>query len=376
MDSAASADRLLATFLDLVRIDSPSGEEAACAAYCAAALEQLGFDVAFDDSATLTGSDTGNLLATLEGDVAQTLVLSAHLDCVEPCRGVEPVVADGIIFSAGETILGSDDKAGIAAIIDASRRIVESGSPRPTIKCVLTVQEEVGLTGAKALSPGAAEGDLCLVLDAAGSPGGIIVGAPTHYTFKAAFTGVAAHAGVSPEKGVSALRMAADAIMRMELGRLDEDTTANVGSIHGGTATNVVAAQVVLTGECRSLVRTRVEAVREAMHAAMLDAASAASGSVEVEWTREYEGFDADPDSARVRLVTQACTDAGLTPMLLRTGGGSDANIIAATGVPTLALSCGMEGVHGVDEEIALSSLVELTDLVVAVAQRMAGAGT
>jgi len=371
--SKPTDDRLLATFLDLVRIDSPSGEEADCAAYCASALGDIGFTVTFDDSAAATGSNTGNLIASLPGDAPQTLVLSAHLDCVEPCRDVEPVVADGVVFSAGETVLGADDKAGLAAIIEAARRLTEDTAPRPTIRCVLTVQEEVGLTGAKALAPNVAWGDLCLVLDAAGMPGGIVVAAPTHYTFTAVFSGVAAHAGVVPEKGVSALRIAADAIMRMELGRLDADTTANVGTVHGGTATNVVAAQATMTGECRSLQRARVETVREAMHGAMVDAALHAGGTVEIEWTREYEGFQADPDSAQVRLVSDSCVDAGLSPQLMQTGGGSDANIFAGTGMPTLALACGMEGVHGTTEQIAVSSLEQLTDLVVAVARRMAG---
>lgn len=374
MDSASSDDRLLATFFDLVQIDSPSRDEAACASYCAAALGELGFEVTFDDSAARTGSNTGNLIAELPGDVPTTLVLSAHLDCVEPCRGVEPVVTDGVIHTLGDTVLGADDKAGLAAIIEAARRLVEDGSARPTLRCVLTVQEEVGLTGAKALAPDAADGDLCLVLDAAGLPGGIIVAAPTHYTFTAVFGGIASHAGVVPEQGVSALRIAADAIMRMELGRLDADTTANVGTVHGGTATNVVAAQATMTGECRSLQRSRVESVRDAMHEAMVVSAAQAGGTVEIEWVREYEGFDADPDSDHVRLVSQACDDAGLTANLVRTGGGSDANVFAGLGVPTVALSCGMEGVHSTTEQIAVSSLMQLTDLVVAVAQRMAGA--
>lgn len=376
VSSEACDDRLLATFLDLVRIDSPSREEAACARYCADALEELGFKVRFDDSAARTGSDVGNLIAELPGDSSGTLVLSAHLDCVEPCRGVEPIVTDGVIHSTGETILGADDKAGLAVIIEAARRLIEAGSSRPNLRCVFTVQEEVGLTGAKALSPEAATGDLCLVLDAAGLPGGIVVAAPTHYTFTAVFSGVAAHAGVIPEQGISALRMAADAIMRMELGRLDEDTTANVGSVHGGSATNVVAARATVTGECRSLARSRVESVRDAMHDAMVDAASEAGGSVEIEWVREYEGFNADPGSEHVQLAARACADAGLTPQLIRTGGGSDANVFAGLGIPTVALSCGMEGVHSVTEQLAVASLEQLTELVIAIVRRMAGASS
>ena len=363
--------RVVETFLELVRIDSPSREEAACAAYCAYALTDVGCSVAFDDTAKATGSDTGNLIAELPGTLPGTLVLSAHLDTVEPGRGVEPVVSDGVIFSAGDTILGADDKCGLAAAIECVRRIAESGEPHPTLRCVFTVQEEVGLTGAKHLDPAHAHGDLCLVLDADGAPGGIIIGAPTHMTFKAVFLGKAAHAGVSPELGVSAIEMASRAIDRMELGRLDEQSTANVGSIQGGTATNVVAARVEITGECRSLDSVRVERIRTAMSDAMESAARESGGSVEIAWQTEYEGFLLDEDSPLVDLVRDACLSAGLTPSTRTTGGGSDANILAAKGVPTLALSSGMQGVHGVSEQIAIADIEALADLCVAVVRRL-----
>lgn len=371
---SANDERLLATFLDLVRIDSPSRLEQKCAIYCESALRGLGFSVGYDDSMRVTGSDTGNLIAELPGDVDSALVLSAHLDCVEPCMGVVPVICDGVIVSAGETVLGSDDKAGLAAILEAVRRLAESGQPRPTIRCVFTVQEEVGLLGAKALAPESVRGDLCLVLDAAGTPGGIVIGAPTHYTFVAEFTGRASHAGVAPELGVSAITAAANAIAAMQLGRLDPETTANIGSIGGGTATNVVAAKTTLTGECRSLDPQRVEEVRTAMHEAMNRAAHDAGGEVDVIWNLEYRGFALDEDSPQVDLVRAACGDIGLKAETFTTGGGSDANIIAAMGVPTVALACGMEGVHSTSEQLEVADLEALTALTVAVARRMAHA--
>lgn len=370
-----SDERLLSTFLELVRIDSPSKHEAACAAYCADALKAAGCIVRFDDTAEATGSDTGNLIAELPGTAPGVLVLSAHLDVVQPCMGVEPVVRDGRVFSAGETVLGGDDKAGLATAIETVRRLAEEGGSYPTVRCVFSVQEEIGLRGAKELRADDVTGDLCLVLDADGMPGGIVTAAPTHYTFDAAFTGRASHAGVAPERGVSAIRMAADAISRMELGRLDEQTTANVGSIRGGTATNVIPARVELTGECRSLDRARVESVRELMDAAMRGAAEAAGGLVDIEWTLEYEGFAFPDDHGAVELVRAACAEAGVESRTFRTGGGSDANIISALGVPTLALSCGMTGVHGTEEEIAVADIEALTRLVTAVARRMAAGG-
>lgn len=368
-----SDERLLDTFLDLVRIYSPSGAEKACAEYCAAALVEAGCSVRFDDAGAAIGSDIGNLIAELPGTAEGTLVLSAHFDVVEPCRDVEPLVRDGLVFSAGETVLGADDKAGLAAAIEAVRRLVEGGGRYPTVRCVFTIQEEVGLRGAKELDSADVAADLCLVLDAAGSPGGIVTAAPTHYTFAATFHGRASHAGVAPEKGVSAIRIASDAVARMDLGRLDVETTANVGTVAGGTATNVIPARVSMTGECRSLDAERVEQVRSAMEGAMNAAAESAGGCVEVVWTLEYAGFELADDHEAIEALRLACADVGLKPRTFKTGGGSDANIIAALGVPTVALSCGMAGVHGTEEQLAIEDLRALAALVEASARRMAG---
>lgn len=371
----ASTDRALTTFLDLVRIDSPSQREGDVAAYCIRELESLGFDVRVDDSAATTGSNTGNVIATCTGSRtdAPILVLSAHMDCVQPCEGVEPVITDGIVRSAGETVLGGDDKVGVAAILETARRLIESGAKRPALRVVFTVAEETGLVGAKALDPADATGDACLVLDADGEPGGIIISAPTHYTFTATFTGRASHAGVAPEQGRSAIAMASRAVCAMELGRLDDKTTANVGSFVANGATNVVCARTVMTGECRSRDAARVEQVRDAMDAAMKAAAADGGGTVDVVWTREYSGFDFGEDSPLVRMACDACRDAGLTPRLESTGGGSDGNIFSAAGVPTLVLSCGMSGVHGTDESLAIDDLRSLVALVEAFALRLSG---
>lgn len=365
--------RLLETFLDLVRIDSPSGSEAETAAYCAAALREAGCTVRFDGSAPVTGSQVGNMIAELPGTVEGVLGLSAHLDVVEPCRGIEPVITEGIVHSSGSTVLGADDRCGLAATIEVVRRIAEGVAPRPTIRALFTVQEEVGLVGAKALDAADARCDLCLVLDAGGSPGGIVVAAPTHYSFAAKFRGRAAHAGIAPEQGVSAILMAADAVSRMRLGRLDPETTANIGTIRGGSANNVVPATCALSGECRSLDHARCEALRDEMEVAMRAAAGAAGGSVEVLWHLEYRGFRFEEDHPAVVLVASACRDVGREPRTYRTGGGSDANVFAASGSPVLALACGMEGVHGTHEQVAVSDLEALVRILEAVVLRMAG---
>jgi tripeptide aminopeptidase len=359
-----SDDRLLATFLDLVRIDSPTGSEAAVASYVAEALGAAGMDVMVDASAPATGSDTGNLVAVLPASApGRTLVLSAHMDTVEPGRGIEPVMVDGVVRSAGETVLGADDKAGIAAIVESMRRLSESARPHAKVRVVVTVGEEQGLLGAKHLSAEATEGDIALVLDADGEPGGIVTAAPTHHTFTAMFLGRSAHAGVEPEKGISAIVMASHAIAGMDLGRLDAETTANIGSIGGGRATNVVAETAMVTGECRSLDPDRASAVRDAMDHAMHTAANEAGGSVTVTWHKEYDGFRFAEDDPALRFVKDACVDAGLSPRTFATGGGSDGNIFASHGTPTFVLSSGMRDVHSTGEWIAVADLEALARL-------------
>lgn len=363
--------RVVETFLDLARISSPTGREAGVAEYVAREMTKLGWEVRFDETRHLTGSDTGNLIATLPGTVSgMRVAFAAHMDCVDPCEGVEPVLEGGVIRTAGDTVLGGDDKVGVAAMIEAARRLAESGEPHAGVRMLFTVSEEQGLVGAKALSPEDVSADVCLVLDADGSVGGIVTAAPTHYTFEATFTGRAAHAGVEPEKGVSAISMASAAIAGMELGRLDDHTTANIGTIAGGSATNVVAPTCAITGECRSLDRARVEAVREAMDAAMRAAAARLGGSVEPAWTLAYGGFVVAEDAPAAALVATACTDIGVASRTFATGGGSDANVFAALGVPTLVLASGMSKVHSTDEELEVMQLERLADLIVAVIRR------
>ena len=367
-----SDERLLTTFLELVRIDSPTFSEAKVAAYCAACLRDLGFAVTFDDSVAVTGSDTGNLFAVLPANApGRRVALSAHMDTVEPGVGVVPVVGeDRVVRSAGETVLGADDKAGIAAILEAASRIVESGMRHAGIQVILSVAEERGLVGARAMDLSRIEADLALVLDAAGEIGGLVVGAPTHWTFEASFHGTASHAGVSPERGVSALAMAADAISGMSLGRVDDVSTANIGTVSGGVDTNVVAPEAVVTGECRSLDPVRVEELRATMEAAMRDAALRHGGTVDVVWRLQYRGYSVAEDDDVYVLVANACRDVGVEPVPYTTGGGADSNILAEAGVPVLALACAMRDVHSPAEHVRLDDLELLTALVEAAVGR------
>ncbi|MEG0416786.1 M20/M25/M40 family metallo-hydrolase [Gordonibacter sp.] len=361
MDSA----RLLDSFCDLVRIESPSRHEAAMATRCADELRDMGFSVRFDNTAAQTGSDTGNLIAYLPGTATGHIVLSAHMDTVEPCAGVEPVVADGVVRSAGDTILGADDKAGVAAIFEGVRSAVEEGWARPDITVLLTTCEELHLLGSSALGSDALpQGAPCYVFDADGAPGTVITGAPCHYALKAVFHGRASHAGVVPEAGISAICMAASAIEAMPLGRLDEATTANIGVIEGGRETNVVPDTCLVAGECRSLYRSRVDAQRDAMTTALENAAARFGGSVDIEWEKSYDAVLYDEDDPLVQAIVRAVEAAGLTPRFHHSGGGADANVLAACGVRPVTLSVGMANFHSLGEYISVADLEDSARLV------------
>lgn len=350
--------RVRDTFFDLVRIPSPSRHEREVAQWCRRELESLGFSVRFDDSAEQTGSDTGNLIAELPGTVPGSVVLSAHMDCVEPCQGIEPIVVDGVIRSAGDTILSADDKAGVAAILEGVRSVVEAEVARPDIVVLFTTCEELSLLGSGALREGELPvGAPCFVFDADGAAGTIVRGAPCHYTLSATFTGKAAHAGVEPEAGISAVAMACDAVTSMALGRLDEATTANIGSIEGGRQVNIVPDTCTLTGECRSLYVDRAEAQRESMSEALQAAARRAGGMVDIDWRIDYGAVLYADDDPLVRMVEEAARSCGIEPCLRTSGGGADANVLAARGVRAVTLGIGMTSFHTPDEHISVADL-------------------
>ena len=281
------------------------------------------------------------------GAIKEKKVKDVYKRQVQPCAGIEPVVEDGVVRSAGDTILSADDKAGIAAILEGVRSVVEEGAPRPDVTVLLTTCEEQHLLGSGALAPDALPaGAPCYVLDADGAPGTVITGAPCHWTLEAAFAGRASHAGVVPEAGISAIQMAAAAIEAMPLGRLDEATTANIGVIAGGRETNVVPEACTLRGECRSLYPDRAEAQKAAMTAALEQAAARFGGSVDIDWTFSYGAVLYDEDDALVQTAARAARAAGLEPCFRHDGGGSDANVLAARGVRAVTLGVGMAAFH------------------------------
>lgn len=366
--------RLLDNFLKLVQIDSPSGQEKSIALELKSQLENLGFTAYFDDTAEQNNSNTGNLIARLQGTGRGFLVLSAHMDTVAPCCGIKPVVGeDGVIRSEGNTILGADDKSGIAAIIEAAASLVEAeDKPHPSLLVTFTVHEETGLVGAKSLDPKLFEDHpLTLVADGAGPAGTLCIGAPYHYVFTAEFKGKSAHAGVEPEKGISAITLAARAISAFKYGRIDEETTANIGTISGGSADNVVAASCKITGECRSLDFDKLQKVKIQIQESIERVALEAGAGLDMNWDLECHGYKIAEDDPTLLLLKTAAADAGLEAKTEVSGGASDANIIAGKGANALVIGTGMTNFHTTNECIKIEDLCNTARFIEAVAYRV-----
>jgi tripeptide aminopeptidase len=287
------------------------------------------------------------------------------MDTVEPGRGIRPVINDdGTITSDGETILGADDKAGIAAVLECLRTIIDERIPHSGITVAFTIREETGLVGAKSLDP-FPRANYGFVLDATGPPGEIVVRAPSQDKITATVHGRAAHAGVNPEAGINAIYVAARAIAAMSLGRIDPETTANIGIITGGKAVNIVPDTVYLEGEVRSLKKAKREEHTALLCGIIEKTAREAGTRADICSTLLYDGYELGENNPVVQLAVTAARRCGLTPLLTQSGGGSDANILNTRGIPTVNLAVGMENVHTTSERIKVADLVSLTRLLV-----------
>jgi tripeptide aminopeptidase len=357
-----SRERLVQTFTRLARIDSPSRREGAVARLLVAELEALGWTV-WDD---LSGPDCGNVIARLPGDESlEPLLFTSHMDVVMPCLGVQPRVADGVFVSAGDTVLGADAKASVAALLEMAHLLASDARPvgRPPLEVVCTWGEEVGHLGAKALDLSQLRARRAFVLDGLTPVGTIVVAAPTYYAFTIRVLGRAAHAGVEPERGVSAITVAAAALAQLPWGRLDESTTANVGTIEGGSGRNAVAAEVRLEGEVRSLVPERTASAVRAIRDVFQSTVAEAGAHAEVDAQQLYAGYELAENNPVVALARRAfaSVDGGGVSTLLRSGGGSDANELNVRGITACVLGIGAEACHSVHERISISELELLT---------------
>jgi tripeptide aminopeptidase len=342
--------RLKRLFLELTAFNSPPGEEGPVGDYCAAALRGAGFETSRDAA--------GNLVAARGLDrPGQAIFLSGHVDTVAPTAGLEVQEQNGVFRTNGRTILGADDKCAVAAILEAAYQIEERSLPHGPLRIVLSVQEEVGLMGAQQLDLEPLRGSMGFVFDAAGPTGAIITAAPSHDIFEVRIKGKAAHAGFVPEEGVSAICAASRGIAAMRLGRIDAETTANIGIIHGGTANNVVAEECYIKAEARSRDEGKLAAQVRHMREQFEAGAAEVGARVEITGGRAYSGYRHEPDAPAMRLAAEGLRRAGKEPSYRETGGGSDANIFNARGIPSVVVSCGYENAHSVEEYMAFADI-------------------
>ena len=370
-------ERLANVFTTLCEIDSPSKQEGRVAEYLKALFRDMGAEVIEDDSAEKTGSDCGNLFVRFpDGGLDKDPVFfNCHMDTVVPAIGVR-VKREGEIFtSAGNTVLGSDDKAGIAALIEVMRTLQDKKIPYGPVEYIFTTCEEVGLLGVKALDPSGVRAKIGYALDSSGI-NRVVVGAPAANRITAEITGLASHAGLSPEKGINAIQLAAKAIARLDLGKLDENSTANIGLIEGGTATNIIPEKAVVKGETRShsieQLKKNTEYIRTIFQeevAGWSDPLGNITEKPALDFTviEDYPVLKLDLESEVVKRVESASASLGRKQDYVVAGGGSDANIFNGYGLQCAILATGMDKVHSTQETIKLSEMALTAELVMAI---------
>jgi tripeptide aminopeptidase len=361
--------RLVESFMELVKIDSISRKERNLADFLIEKLEGFGLDVIVDQAGEKVKSNSGNIIARLKGNIkkATPIMFSAHMDTVVPGKNIKPVCDGEKIVSGGTTILGADDKAAIAALLEVLHIIKENNIPCGDIEIVFSICEEIGLYGAKNLDLSELKSQIGFVLDAGGQVGGITTSAPSQNSIEFIIRGKAAHAGAEPEKGINAIQVAGFALSRMKLGRIDEETTTNIGIISGGKATNIVPDKVTLKGEVRSRNKKKLEKYTEQLKKIAEDTAQEYKAKTEIKINREYDCYNLSSDDRTVKIAIRAAEKIGLLPSFHASGGGSDANIFNKKGFPSVVLSVGMEKVHTVDEYILVKNLKNTAEYVLSI---------
>ena len=359
-------ERVVELLKELVQIDSESGEEREIADYLFSLFDELELKGFEDDTQEKTGYGAGNLFFTLEGNEnIEPICFMVHMDTVKPGIGVKPEIRDGYMYSDGSTILGSDDKAGVAAVIEAVRSIKESNIPHGDIEVIVTVGEETGLVGAKAFDTSLVKSKIGYAVDGTGQVGTIVNRAPAQNKIEAHIHGKKAHAGIEPEVGVSAINIAAEAISNMTLGRVDDVTTANVGLIKGGEATNIVADNAYILLEARSLEEDKLAKQTAHIESKLKEAAHKLGGEVDVDIDFMYPALHSKEDSDAVKLASDAASKIGREPNIIALGGGSDGNIFAGQGIDTVILGLGYEDIHTTSERMPLEELYKITELII-----------
>jgi tripeptide aminopeptidase len=363
------APDVLSLFLELAALPSPPGEERAVADRVLDYLGALGLEADEDDAGGKVGSTMGNIFCRIEpaGGSGAPLFFCAHLDTVPPEAPIEPVVGeDEVVRNGAGTILGADDKSAVAAMLEAAARLVEDGRPHSGVELLFTPKEEVGLLGAAAFDESRLASRVGYVYDHAGPVGEVILGAPHQQKLDVRFHGRAAHAGMFPEEGRSAIAAAARAIADLRLGRLDEETSANVGRIEGGTARNVVPEWCGFAAEARSHDERKLADLIREMVDTITFAASLEECEVEAQVSGLSRGYRFRRDDLPVRLAAAALGRVGLEPSYILSGGGADANVFNERGLQCVNLANGMTDIHTPDERIAVADLQEMVEVTLA----------
>jgi tripeptide aminopeptidase len=363
--TSAERERLNETFAQLCRIESPSGTERACADWVAGQLRDIGLEVTEDGAGAEVGSDAGNLLARIPAAPdGGSILMCAHMDTVPLADRVEPVLVDGGWENAREGILGADNKSAVAIILEVARRLAASPQPPPVgLEVLFTVCEEVSLLGSRAFDVSQLQSSFGYVFDQATPIGELVVASPTHYRVIADFRGRAAHAGVRPEDGRSAVLAAARGIAAMRLGRLDEQTTANIGTIEGGTAINVVAERCRVVAEVRSLDEDRASAVMTELIDHLQDGADREECDLDLEVERMFRGYRLKSGAPQLAVARRALTACGYDPRDINSGGASDVNSFQLNGFSSMCLADGVQRNHQPTERIAVDALEGMFDI-------------
>jgi tripeptide aminopeptidase len=354
-------------FTELAALPSPPGEERDVADRVIGELEMLGLEVEEDAAGAEVGSTIGNILCRLEPTAdGAPLFFCAHLDTVPPTAAIEPVEDEGVIRNAAGTILGADNKSAVAAMIEGTRRVLDEARPHAGIELLFTPKEEVGLIGAYAFDHTKLRARLGFVYDQAAPIGEVILGAPSSQAMEVRFHGRASHSGMFPEEGRSAIAAAARAIADLRLGRVDEDSTANVGVIHGGTAGNIVPEWCTFLAEARSHDERKLADLVQEMLDTFSFAATSADCEVETTLKKSYRGYRFRKEDDVVRLAARALSAAGYEPTYGLSGGAADANVFNERGLQCLNLANGMTDIHTKDERIAIADLDAMVDVTLA----------
>ncbi|MGD9678047.1 MAG: M20/M25/M40 family metallo-hydrolase [Vulcanibacillus sp.] len=360
--------RVIEEFIELVSIDSETGFERDIADYLIKKFTEFGLEVIEDNSIDKTGHGAGNIIATLhsnDNENYSNIYFTAHMDTVVPGKNIKAIIKGDFIESEGATILGSDDKAGLAAMIEAITVIKENGIPHGKVQFLITVGEESGLRGSKFLQKDLIEANYGFALDSNGPVGDIIVSAPTQARIETVVYGKSAHAGANPEDGISAIQVASKAVAGMKLGRIDSETTANIGMFQGGKATNIVCDRVDIISEARSINRDKLD--RQIQHMKDVFEKTADDYSTNVDFTSVimYPSFSFSEDHPLVCIAKKSVEAVGRKSELITSGGGSDANVMNGYGIPTINLGIGMDKIHTIDERIAIQELVKTPELII-----------